>query len=99
MDDLRDAQQRAAVGPGGKRIAKSFVRPVKRADAALSVIAKRGLVADAAAGAEDQSAGSNRPPISRKPAPERSGVTSGRPSRFDSHCMRCASWPASTATG
>src|SRR6516162_1438862 len=26
MDDLRDAQQRAAVGPGGNRIVKSFVQ-------------------------------------------------------------------------
>ena len=49
MDDLRDWQQRAAVGPSGNRIAKSFFRPVKRADAALFVIEKRGLVADAAA--------------------------------------------------
>jgi len=54
MDDLRDAHQRAAVGPGGYSIAKSFVRPVKRADAALFVITKRGLVADAAAEVEGQ---------------------------------------------
>ena len=54
MDDLRDAQQRAAVGPGGNRIAKSFVRPLKRADADLFVITKRGLVADAVAEVEGQ---------------------------------------------
>src|SRR5208282_2663878 len=32
-------------------------------------------------------------------ADARSGTTSCRPRRFDSHCTRCASWPASTSTG
>src|SRR5271157_1010859 len=54
VDDLCDAEQQVAVGLGGDRIAKAFVRPVECADAALFVIAERGLAADAGAKIQGQ---------------------------------------------
>src|SRR6516164_9219278 len=54
VDELGNAQQQVAVGLGGDRITKPFIRPVECSNAALFMIAERRLIADAGAKIQSQ---------------------------------------------